>query len=108
MTQDAFFNVWRRASSYWFDRRKVTCLLFGIGHHRVTDELRRRKRREHRLVHHDVDLASQSTDDTNDPNRYPMVVMERAMVKQAPSTLRSEQREVVVLAYFGALWRSRS
>jgi RNA polymerase sigma-70 factor (ECF subfamily) len=106
VTQDAFFNVWRRASSYRPDRGKVTSWLFSIGHHRVIDELRRRRRREHRLVHHDVDLASQPADDTSDPARYAMAGMERARIKQAPSTLRSEQREVVVLAYYGDLTHS--
>ena len=106
VTQDSFFNVWRSASSYRSDRGKVTSWLFSICHHRVIDELRRRKRREHRLVQYDVDLATQPADDTTDPNRYAVVGMERARIKQALSTLRSEQREVVVLAYFGGLTHS--
>ena len=46
VTQDAFFNVWRRASSYRRDRGKVAAWLFSIGHHRIIDEVRRRRRRE--------------------------------------------------------------
>ena len=39
VTQDAFFNVWRRASSYRAQRGKVTSWLFSIAHHRSIDEV---------------------------------------------------------------------
>ena len=44
VTQDAFFSVWRRVSSYHPERGKVTSWLFSIGHHRIIDEVRRRRR----------------------------------------------------------------
>ena len=40
VTQDVFFNVWRRASSYSDQRGKVTAWLFSIAHNRTIDELR--------------------------------------------------------------------
>ena len=40
VTQDVFFNVWRRASSYREQRGKVTSWLFSIAHHRSIDEVR--------------------------------------------------------------------
>ena len=46
VTQDAFFNVWRRASTYHSDRGKVTAWLFSIAHHRTIDELRKRKKED--------------------------------------------------------------
>ncbi len=57
VTQDTFFNVWRRASSYHSQRGKVTSWLFSIAHHRTIDELRRRRRDQSR-VQHGVDITN--------------------------------------------------
>ena len=38
VTQDTFFNVWRRASTYNVRRGKVAGWLYSIGHHRIIDE----------------------------------------------------------------------
>ncbi len=105
VAQDTFFNVWRRASSYRPDRGKVTAWLFSIEHHRVIDEFRRRKRREQAQVVYDVDLIRQ-TDDVGDPVQYAMSQLRQGVVKEALSGLRPEQREVVVLAYYGGLTHS--
>jgi len=106
VTQDTFFNVWRRASSYRQSRGKVTAWLFSIGHHQIIDEVRRRKRREQTQVYHDVDLINQPSDDTNDPMKFANRQMQRGMLSKALSALRSEQREIVVLAYYGGLTHS--
>ena len=52
-------------------------------------------------VNYDVDLVDQPADDSNDPVRYTAVRMQRGKLDEALSTLRKEQREVVVLAYLG-------
>ena len=106
VTQDAFFSVWRRASSYHPERGKVTAWLFSIGHHRIIDEVRRRRRRQQMQVNYDVDLVDQPANDSNDPVRYTAARMQRGTLDEALSTLRKEQREVVVLAYFGGLTHS--
>ena len=106
VTQDAFFNVWRRASSFRRDRGKASSWLFSIGHHRIIDEVRRRRRREQTQVHYDVELIDQPADDTNDPARFAGLQVQRSILKDALSTLRVEQREVVVLAYYGGLTHS--
>jgi RNA polymerase sigma-70 factor (ECF subfamily) len=106
VTQDAFFSVWRRASSYHPERGKVTAWLFSIGHHRIIDEVRRRRRRQQMQVNYDVELVDQPADDSNDPVRFAAVQMQRGTLDKALSTLRKEQREVVVLAYFGGLTHS--
>ncbi len=106
VTQDTFFNVWQRAASYKPDRGKVTAWLFSIGHHRVIDETRRRKRRERAQVHQDVETAYQPEDDTNDPARFANRQMQRGMLKEALSQIRVEQRAVVELAYYGGLTHS--
>jgi RNA polymerase sigma-70 factor (ECF subfamily) len=106
VTQDAFFNVWRRASSYRSDRGKVTAWLFSIAHHRVIDEVRRRKRREQAHSSQDVDLLSCPADDSGDPARFAIGRMRRSEIKEALSGLRPEQRDVVILAYYGGLTHS--
>ena len=106
VTQDAFFNLWRRASSYQPERGKVTTWLFSIAHHRVIDEVRRRRRREPLQAFQDVELVAQPADESGDPSRFAMLQMQRSKIKEALSTLRSEQREVVVLAFYGGLTHS--
>ena len=105
VTQDTFFNVWRRASSYHSQRGKVTSWLFSIAHHRTIDELRRR-RRDQSQVQHGVDLSNKPSDGADDPVAYATAQYERSQLKDALHTLRVEQREVVVLAYFGGLTHS--
>ncbi len=105
VTQDTFFNVWRRASSYHSQRGKVTSWLFSIAHHRTIDELRRR-RRDQSQVRHGVDLTNKPSDGADDPVAYATAQYERSQLKDALHTLRVEQREVVVLAYFGGLTHS--
>jgi RNA polymerase sigma-70 factor (ECF subfamily) len=105
VTQDVFLNVWRRASSYNSERGKLTSWLFSIAHHRAIDELRRR-RRDYENVQHGVDLSNRPTEGGDDPLTYTSLEFERVKLKDALSTLRPEQREVVLLAYFGGFTHS--
>lgn len=105
VTQDVFFNVWRRASSYNAKRGSLTAWLFSIAHHRTIDELRRR-RREQTKVQSGVDLSNKPSDGSDDPLNHATSQYERGRLKDALHTLRPEQREVVVLAYFGGLTHS--
>ncbi len=105
VTQDVFLNVWRRASSYQSQRGSVLAWLFSIAHHRAIDELRRR-RREQAQTQPGVDLTDKLSDDSVDPTEHAATEMERSRLNDALSRLRPEQREVVVLAYFGGLTHS--
>ena len=106
VTQDVFFSVWRRASSYQADRGSVTAWLFSIAHHRTIDELRRR-RRDHERLQFDVDLSNKpSGDGGGDPVEYTSTRFKRGQLDEALESLKPEQREIVVLAYFGGLTHS--
>ena len=105
VTQDVFFNVWRRASSYSAQRGKVTAWLFSIAHHRTIDELRRRRRDQSQLQY-GVDLTNRPSDGRDDPAEYASAQFEGGRLKEALHTLRAEQREIVLLAYFGGLTHS--
>ena len=105
VTQDVFFNVWRRASSYRDQRGKVTAWLFSIAHHRTIDELRRR-RRDQTQLQHGFDLTNWPSKDGNGPMEYAASQFERNRLVRAFRSLNPNQREVVVLAYFGGLTHS--
>ena len=103
VTQDAFLNVWRRASSYRSQRGNVSSWLFSIAHHRAIDEIRRRKRHQQARATGEIDLGNLPADDSTDPVRFTMVQFQRGEIQDALVTLGPEQREVVVLAYYGGL-----
>ncbi len=104
VTQDAFFSVWRRASSYKPSRGSVTAWLFSIAHNRAIDELRRRRGDIH--LQYGVDLTNKPSDGRDDPVDFATAQFQRGRIKDALETLRPEQREVVLLAYYGGLTHS--
>ena len=106
VSQDAFFNVWRRASSYRPDRGNVRAWLFSIVHHRTIDEVRRRRRRAQTAVFNDGDLLNRPDENAVDPASYATLQVLRTQIKTALSDLRPEQREVVILAYYGGFTHS--
>ena len=103
VAQDTFFNIWRRASSYRSDRGKVSAWLFSIGHHRIIDELRKRKWRDKTTLVPNMEVVYQTEDESADPSKYADQQMQRSRIKDALGLLRPEQRDVVVLAYYGGL-----
>ncbi len=106
VTQDTFFNIWRRAGTYRSPRRSVTSWMFSIAHHRTIDELRKR-RRDYERIQHGLDLGNRPAESrAGDPTEYAALQYEGSRLRHALTTLRPEQREVVVLAYFGGLTHS--
>jgi RNA polymerase sigma-70 factor (ECF subfamily) len=103
VAQDSFFNVWRRAAIYRNSKGTVSAWLFSIVHHRAVDELRRRKRREQQQSDKDPMTLDHPADDTTDPVRFTVAQFDRVKIKGALEALRPEQREIVVLAYYGGL-----
>ena len=57
-------------------------------------------------VYYDVDLINHPSDDTNDPIKFANRQMQKGMLGKALSALRSKQREIVVLTYYGGLTHS--
>ena len=107
VTQDTFFNIWRRASSYNVKRGKVSGWLFSIGHHRIIDELRKRRRQESMIYGTPTfEAVHRQEDKSADPNEYVEQHVRGSRIRKALETLRPELKAVVVLAYYGGLTQS--
>ena len=97
--QDAFLNVWNRASSFDASRGSLRAWLLTTVRNRCIDYLRGRgshERREEELEPNAGDAQSRS-----DPWREVALSLERGAVRDAMASLPSEQRQVVEMAYFG-------
>ncbi|TME69961.1 MAG: sigma-70 family RNA polymerase sigma factor [Chloroflexi bacterium] len=97
--QDAFMNVWRRASSFDPERGSLRAWLLTSVRNRCIDYLRGRgshERQEQELLPEVVSSQSAS-----DPWREVALSLERTAVRDAMASLPSEQRQVVEMAYFG-------
>ena len=97
--QDAFLNVWKRASSFDAARGSLRAWLLTSVRNRCIDYLRGRgshERREEELERDAEDAQSRS-----DPWREVALSLERGAVRDAMASLPSEQRQVVEMAYFG-------
>ena len=97
--QEAFLNVWHRASTFDPDRGSVRSWLLTTVRNRCIDYLRGRGSRERReqALTPDADYAQ----GPSDPWREVSVSLERAAVRDAMASLPTEQRQVVEMAYFG-------
>lgn len=63
----------------------------------------RRRRRQQTHLQYGVDISNKLSTDGIDPVDFAAAQSDRGHIVEALSTLRPEQREVVVLAYFGGL-----
>jgi RNA polymerase sigma-70 factor (ECF subfamily) len=100
--QEIFWRVWKRAAS--FDRsRAFAPWLFGIAHNYCIDELRRRKVRP-QAVYEDDDhpILSEIASET-DIGADAVLAEQRDVVRAALDQLPAEQRQALMLAYFGGL-----
>lgn len=101
IVQEAFWRVWKRASTFELQRGQFTAWLFGIVHNLAIDELRRRRVRPNtvstdaeddsilELPDHAVDVAESA---------FQRVTGEQ--VRLALRELPDAQRSVIELAYF--------
>jgi RNA polymerase sigma-70 factor, ECF subfamily len=97
--QDAFVNVWNRASTFDAARGSLRAWLLTTVRNRCIDYIRGRGSRERREdeLNPNVDYAQAPSD----PWREVALSLERSAVRDAMSSLPAEQRQVVEMAYFG-------
>jgi len=99
--QDAFLQVWRKASTFDPERGAgFRAWLLTIVHHRSIDTVRRRSRHGSREV--ELDPSAQYQGDP-DPAIEVLTNLDRAQVQRAMATLPDDQRKVIEMAYFEGL-----
>ena len=91
ITQEVFMQFWERADRFDAAKGSLRAFLGAITHRRAVDWVRSESRRRDREIRTAQDAATGSAYDT------------AARVRAAVETLPLEQREAVVLAYFGGL-----
>ncbi len=104
IVQEAFWRVWKRATTFELGRGQFTAWLFGIVHNLAIDEMRRRRVRPNTIS---TDTEEDAILDLPDRN---MDVAEAAFssvtgeqVRLALKGLPDAQRNVIELAYFEGL-----
>jgi RNA polymerase sigma-70 factor, ECF subfamily len=100
--QEVFWRVWRRAGS--FDRsRAFAPWLFGIAHNYGIDELRRRRVRPQPVYEDDEQPILSDIPDEVDVAAQATLADQRRIVRAALDQLPDEQRQALMLAYYGGL-----
>jgi RNA polymerase sigma-70 factor (ECF subfamily) len=102
VVQEAFLNVWRKASGYQLGRGSVRTWLLTIVHNLAIDRRRGRHRREMTDVQIDEVEYSLGTDDEELFSTVTGAI-EAEQVRRVLADLPPEQRQPIVLAYFGGL-----
>ncbi len=103
VTMDVFLQVWKQAAQFDQDRGNPMVWLAVLTRSRAIDRLRvGRKDREAREP---LDGVSKEAT-KSDPEQSCVYLEQYRFVRQALSSLPEEQREVIVLAYFGGLSQS--
>lgn len=104
VVQEVFARVWRSADRFQDSRGSFSSWLLAIAHNRAIDELRRQGTQKRRVVLADEDdPIGSAADPAGGPAEQAWIARERARVRAALRQLPPEQREVIVLAYFGGL-----
>jgi RNA polymerase sigma-70 factor (ECF subfamily) len=109
--EETFWQAWRQASRYEGARGAVSTWLVTIGRSRALDRLRalRRVHEESWSQLADTDrgaIEPAAVPSADDPQRSAEASERRAKVSAALDALPAEQRETIVLAYFGGLSQS--
>lgn len=108
VVQEVFTKVWVRPDSYSSHKGKFVSWLLSLVHHRCIDELRRRSNTETRLEDPVTgSLLDTTVDPAPDPGDQVSLREEQVAVRAALEELAPNQREVLVLAYFGGLSQSQ-
>ena len=100
ITQDVFIRVWEHPDQYRYDDHRFAAWLLMIARHRAIDHLRREKSRGNGAVSlDDVDFPEM-------PDLAHAVEEKWRDMRHVLNMLPSEQRDVIVLAYYHGLSQS--
>ena len=108
VVQEVFTKLWSKPDSYTAQKGKFISWLLSLVHHRCIDELRRRSNNESRLEDPVTgSLLDTQVDPDPDPADQVVLAEQQVAVRSALQELAPNQREVLLLAYFGGLSQSQ-
>lgn len=106
ITLDVFMRVWQKAGTYRADQAKVSTWLTHITRHHAIDVLRRRAvRADQYAVQWEEGIYAESPQ--QDPQESAELSMRRERVQAALAQLPPDQKQAILLAYFGGLTQSQ-
>lgn len=95
-TQEAFLSIWRGAGEFDPNRGTARSWILSLAHHKGVDAVRRLRVRSADLLSEEAGMNP-----APDPVEAAMRAVAQAQVREALLALSSEQREAIVLAYYG-------
>lgn len=96
ITQEVFLSVWQNARTFDSSRGSFAAWVMSLAHHKAVDRLRRLQVRR-------TEPANETTPDAVDVVEEVVRLLESERVRKALQALPQDQREVIVLAYYGGL-----
>ena len=103
VVQDVFVSVWKNARAFDPKRGPLRPWLFQIAHHRIANELRRRRRRPQIEDDPEGERLASLPDPGADPSRETWEAYRREALGRALEKLPPPQRQALGLAYFQEL-----
>ena len=101
ITLDVFVRVWQKAATYRADQAKVSTWLTHIARHHAIDVLRHRTvRLDHYALNWD-DIGANGKSLEQDPQESAELSLRRKRIQAALAQLPADQRQALMLAYFG-------
>jgi RNA polymerase sigma-70 factor (ECF subfamily) len=107
VTLDVFMRVWQKADTYRVEQAKVSTWLTHIARHHAIDILRRRAARLDQSAVHWEDAISNLESSQPDPQESAEVSLRREHIQAALDQLPAEQKQALLLAYFGGYTQSQ-
>jgi RNA polymerase sigma-70 factor (ECF subfamily) len=107
ITLDVFLRVWQKAGTYRAEQAKVTTWLTHIARHHSIDVLRRRAARLDQSALHWEDAISNIESSLPDPQESAELSLRRERIQKALAQLPDEQKQALILAYFGGYTQSQ-
>ncbi len=108
LLQDVFLQVWEKAASFDHNRGHLYGWLVTLARNRSIDRIRHRQslQRRHQKLEEGAILDAPIQQASNSPLET-VVALERASyVREAMQTIPQEQKDVIMLAYFGGYSQS--
>ncbi len=107
ITLDVFMRVWQKAGTYRVEQAKVSTWLTHIARHHSIDVLRRRAARLDQSAVHWEDAIRNVESAQPSPQESAELSSRRARILDALARLPAEQKQALLLAYFGGYTQSQ-